>query len=290
MNYSDGTVVYGTQLIDLENFKGTTFVAPIGVEIFGSEVIAGPSMQLKIVAYLEPTDPTHDQTPIVHSYTYQLDKDAFTFDGGSINGALILPITNCYQASGCYALEKIVTNETNGAVFGADVETSGSVIIDHDISGSRTYTATNSIVLKPGFHVKSGIRGRFTAEIEEPAPSLNLLKVNEYFAGCNQFPNGRTEGGAQIYDEPFDSDEELNYENLTLKLSPNPTTSRLDVFVGNGQQNSTVTILSLNGSVIDQVQFSGFSYILDVSQYQSGVYFIHLQNGQEKVVEKFIKK
>ena len=235
---------------------------------------------------LEPNDPSHDQTPIVHSYTYNLDPNAHTFDGGILNGNLFFPLENCFQSSLCYEFSREITSATGPATFGGDLETSGTLFLDHGNISSVTYAATNSITLTPGFHVKSGNRGSFTATISDPNPNLNALTVNEYFAGCNQFPNGRVES-TNVPEEVETVDIP---EALTLTLFPNPATHRLDLFIGNGLPESQVTIIDMYGRIVEQVKVPGYSYVIDLSNYTAGLYVINLRNGEQVITKKFVKQ
>ncbi len=77
----------------------------------------------------------------------------------------------------------------------------------------------------------------------------------------------------------------INTSN-SIYFYPNPTDGKINVTINNGAQNTSVEILSIDGRVLNSVMFAAGNNIIDISVYDSGVYFIKL-DGKE--VYKILK-
>lgn len=84
----------------------------------------------------------------------------------------------------------------------------------------------------------------------------------------------------------------INKEFYTL-VYPNPTQGLVKVFINNATSNVLVTIINDLGQVIytkktDAVNLNPI--LLDISNVPKGTYWISIQTGQNKSVEKIIKE
>ncbi|WP_037348875.1 GEVED domain-containing protein [Sediminibacter sp. Hel_I_10] len=73
---------------------------------------------------------------------------------------------------------------------------------------------------------------------------------------------------------------------LEVSIYPNPVNSRL--FVTSNSENLSYTIINMLGQQVSKGVSS--AYGVDVSQLETGMYFIEVFNGNEKVSKKFIKE
>ncbi len=73
---------------------------------------------------------------------------------------------------------------------------------------------------------------------------------------------------------------------LEVSIYPNPVNSRL--FVTSNSENLSYTIINMLGQQVSKGASS--AYGVDVSQLETGMYFIEVFNGNEKVSKKFIKE
>lgn len=73
-------------------------------------------------------------------------------------------------------------------------------------------------------------------------------------------------------------------------LYPNPTTGRFTVRLVKSLSNGTAEIVDMGGRVILKSTESGSVLIFDLSAQPSGVYFLYLQQEQQKITLKILKK
>ena len=84
--------------------------------------------------------------------------------------------------------------------------------------------------------------------------------------------------------EPLSVD---NFNKQSIQLFPNPAKSKLKIT--SGQTIDQLTIIDINGRVLNEIKLSNSEYNLDVSSLTKGVYFIEIQSGALKSTQKFIK-
>jgi endoglucanase Acf2 len=79
-----------------------------------------------------------------------------------------------------------------------------------------------------------------------------------------------------------------DYENgLQLKYYPNPVTNKLNLKLPNG--NNSIVVFNLQGEIIAKFQVLNGSHILDMSNFEQGVYIFKVQNENDFTVFKVIK-
>ena len=86
---------------------------------------------------------------------------------------------------------------------------------------------------------------------------------------------------------------QLTEDFVTMRLFPNPTKEMLNVAFNLEEAGETNLIVTdLNGRVIEMRQLNGDkgqqSAQIDVNQYASGIYIVHLITGTEKITQKFV--
>lgn len=84
-----------------------------------------------------------------------------------------------------------------------------------------------------------------------------------------------------------------NKTTRTVKVFPNPTNDILNVKIFsnllNIKENSKVTITNVLGKVIYSAKSDTDSFKLDISNYESGLYFISIEDPENTISTKFIK-
>lgn len=84
-----------------------------------------------------------------------------------------------------------------------------------------------------------------------------------------------------------------NKTTRTVKVFPNPTNDILNVKIfsnlSNIKENSKVTITNVLGKVIYSAKSDTDSFKLDISNYESGLYFISIEDLENTISTKFIK-
>jgi len=82
------------------------------------------------------------------------------------------------------------------------------------------------------------------------------------------------------------------YEHISLNVSvyPNPTNGVISVSCNNLFNASSVSLYSLDGKkIIERNNISGNTYMLDISEQPSGIYFIEVNDGENIFRNKIIK-
>lgn len=74
-----------------------------------------------------------------------------------------------------------------------------------------------------------------------------------------------------------------------LNIFPNPTSGILNFDTNNWDEISTISIIDVTGKVIN-VKYDVNQKSIDVSNLQSGVYFVKFESNDKSVTKKFIKK
>ena len=99
------------------------------------------------------------------------------------------------------------------------------------------------------------------------------------------------------YDGQFDySDVVMVHSNLAqaqfeIFVFPNPAKDNVTVEWNKGERNSSIIIMDINGKVIQQEDIiNGYSHSIDLSNIDSGVYFIQLVGSQETKTERLVVK
>jgi hypothetical protein len=78
-----------------------------------------------------------------------------------------------------------------------------------------------------------------------------------------------------------------------IKLSPNPTLNYLNIELSSDKiYNTEINIVSIQGNIVfkKSVTFSNGLFRIDVSNLNNGIYIVHLNNGEELISHRFIKR
>ncbi|MCC5922527.1 MAG: T9SS type A sorting domain-containing protein [Crocinitomicaceae bacterium] len=78
-------------------------------------------------------------------------------------------------------------------------------------------------------------------------------------------------------------------EILNFKIYPNPFTDRIH-FENNGLQQYRLTVLNSLGQTIHKIQANTNNRIIDLSDFQAGIYFLKIESGDNIKTIKMIKK
>ena len=97
---------------------------------------------------------------------------------------------------------------------------------------------------------------------------------------------------AIVSGKPSSQNEKIALNDaLTLRLSPNPASDIVNIQPGGLQQNkpATLSIISISGNVLKNIQISKTATQLDVSSLISGVYTIKIVSGERILYKQFVK-
>ncbi|MCW5908962.1 MAG: T9SS type A sorting domain-containing protein [Chitinophagales bacterium] len=81
-----------------------------------------------------------------------------------------------------------------------------------------------------------------------------------------------------------------NLEANNIMLQPNPATTQLNITLPAPTQPTTATITDVNGRVLRKEQLHTTTNTIPIANLPAGLYFIAIQNKQQRIVKKFVKK
>ncbi len=85
--------------------------------------------------------------------------------------------------------------------------------------------------------------------------------------------------------------KKLNEQVLKVDaLYPNPTTGQITVRLVKPLQNGLVQIMDVAGHVVINTTANGSMLNYDLSRFAAGVYFLHIEQGEQKITMKIIKR
>ena len=84
--------------------------------------------------------------------------------------------------------------------------------------------------------------------------------------------------------EPLSVNE---FNAQSIQLFPNPASEKLEIT--SNQIIDKLTIIDINGRVLNIIEIYNLEYSLDVSGLTKGIYFLELQSRESKSTKKFIK-
>lgn len=138
------------------------------------------------------------------------------------------------------------------------------------------------------------VSGSFTI----PASALNgstrmriSMKFLEYATPCEIFTYGEVEDYTVVISDGLTRRDAVGNSaqsgNDSFMVYPNPVEGK-DLYLAlNNGKATEVKVYNITGQLITKKPFSG---IIDVSELQSGVYFVEVDGGEQKFVKRFIKK
>jgi Secretion system C-terminal sorting domain len=81
---------------------------------------------------------------------------------------------------------------------------------------------------------------------------------------------------------------EIDGKNVEITVSPNPTTNLLRITSdGLVNQNLSLTLTDLKGSIMKTQQFDGSDTTIEVQELPQGLYFLQLSNTKNTVLKSF---
>lgn len=136
----------------------------------------------------------------------------------------------------------------------------------------------------------SGIRFSYTTGVEytvtlrRESPSHCQVFVNQ-FTWLDNFRKVRRE-------QVSNDNNSLNFEPTSVETFPNPTTGLVNVQLKNAETSETsIQVLNTLGQIVIEKQVQDTNTIeIDLSKEISGMYILHIVNGNTQLTEKIIKE
>ncbi|MFA6924529.1 MAG: T9SS type A sorting domain-containing protein [Bacteroidales bacterium] len=84
--------------------------------------------------------------------------------------------------------------------------------------------------------------------------------------------------------------EDINSMGINSKIYPNPASTQITIELPKKEEQSIITIYNLNGEELIKQQIKNNKTDVDISELQSGVYFIKIVNNKNVEIKKIIKQ
>ncbi len=120
------------------------------------------------------------------------------------------------------------------------------------------------------------------------APAESIGDITFYAAINAANGNGNT-GGDKIHLSQFTASPAVgisdNMASEAIRFYPNPATDYIYVEATNSpNQNNYMEIINLHGQMVKRIEISDMKQTIDVSEFDSGIYFIRAGNHTERLV------
>ncbi len=152
--------------------------------------------------------------------------------------------------------------------------------------GSKLYIGDLNLINNDGLHPATEASGRIGLKAGKHAITISFFE----------------KGGAQVltlqYDGPGISKQpvpaskffRINIEPFEIKLFPNPTREKLNLFCGSSIKTGTeFLIYNSMGQTVIKSSVTGRASEINTSKLSTGIYYIKLLADKKKITEKFIK-
>ena len=155
--------------------------------------------------------------------------------------------------------------------------------------------------------LKMGTNPNQVNQLDSDLDMDGLIDFEELYLKTNPNSTDTDLDGHSDFDEVFLSSDPLNpfiipYGDLPVKTTeinrdqeisiyPNPTTNHLNVSLKSPETIETLTIISIEGKVVLEKQFSDFSnnHRIDISNLTNGIYLISIRYSNKIAKKLFIK-
>jgi hypothetical protein len=147
-----------------------------------------------------------------------------------------------------------------------------------------TVNAGNQLTIVDTPPVTDGLDYRIFVDV---LGGCQATKANDYNSSRSNRSAGTFNPGDVGTPDVGLTELELSYN---VSIYPNPTTSNVSINVDNGTIIKTVEIRNVNGQTIYNENSTGFSSEINLSAFESGIYFVLVTTDQGKSIHKVIKK
>ena len=194
--------------------------------------------------------------------SFYSDFTAFIFNlaPGSVNNVSLTPHT---------------TNQRNFWRVWIDFNGDG----DFEDSGELVFSANNKKGLATGtLSIPSGLSGQARMRIS--------MKTGASPGPCEIFTNGEVED----YTVNITGSAAASKGNeFLLEVYPNPASTRLNILVSGQAETVNIKIYNAIGQIIKDFNITNDRAVIDLGNYQKGIYYIGADDGYRNALKKFIK-
>jgi len=78
--------------------------------------------------------------------------------------------------------------------------------------------------------------------------------------------------------------------SLDVNMYPNPASDIVRLEIQGGSNKGTVDVINVQGTVVKQLEVDGYIISFDVSNFDTGIYFVRYTEGDRKLVKRLVVK
>lgn len=101
---------------------------------------------------------------------------------------------------------------------------------------------------------------------------------------------GNQAGHVRVYENSSIIHVNEYSSELILETYPNPATNLINVRVPSSSIGQTITLTDALGNELEKRKINNSFLNIDLSNYPSGVYYLHTTNGAQSIAQKFVKQ
>ena len=158
-----------------------------------------------------------------------------------------------------------------------------------------------------GIQVENGIELSWTTDDGQQATEFEIYRGTRFLGTTDETiftDNSLTESGDYIYSVRMISDEcsglfqnvSVIYNHVSIEentkanvsVYPNPAKDFIKLSAIGGQ-SSVVRIYNCIGTIVEEMEIDSEDVEIDISEYNSGIYFININGENGNVIKKFVK-
>ncbi len=147
-------------------------------------------------------------------------------------------------------------------------------------------------------HLKLEFPDTLTGNATCPIMFFKLYRTDDTFLtpivgntfGISDFQFVQIDTSIQSIEYTHWSEENQNSEGIKVNIQPNPTTSIVNVIISTTEiGNGTYSLVSGNGSVLLSGNIISSNFMINLSVYRAGNYYLTIEIGQNRSIHKLIK-
>ena len=269
-----------------------------GIEDFNLQVVQNDldPTGLGLTFYTSLADMQTQSNPILGTTYTNLTspQTIYTFLNGAVK-SVVLSVVDCgvdYDNDTVATALEDVNNDTNLANDDTDMDGLPNYL-DNDDDGDLVLTSVEYVfTTKNASILMDTDNDGIPNYLDNDDDGDGVLTFNEDYNGNGNPSDDDTNGnGIADYLDPSNIlGMDINIFNNTIKLYPNPVSNVLNIENTTNTSISKVTIYSISGALVKEINSENSIQSIPVSELQAGLYFVKIQMNDEVKNFKFIKK